>query len=77
MRKLFTLIFILLSILTLKAQEMVTTYEGELGNTTSFDIESFTDVRDKTLNDVMNKMPGVSAGGFGLSYNSMRVGKNS
>lgn len=57
------------------AQEMVTTQEGALGTSVSYNVESFTDVRDKTLENVLSKMPGVFASSRGLAYNGMRVEK--
>lgn len=55
--------------------QMVTTYEGKLGHTMAFNVASFTDVRDKTLEDVIKKMPGVAYDNLELSYNGMEVDK--
>ena len=58
-----------------QAQDMVTTYEGELGHTVAIDVASFTDVRDKTLEDVLGKMPGIDSDDYGLTYNQMSIDK--
>lgn len=81
MRKRSILVIVLMAIfvnfltLFIHAQEMVTTQEGALGTSVSYNVASFTDVRDKTLKDVLNKMPGVFVSDWGLSYNGMRVSK--
>ncbi len=57
------------------AQSMITTYEGELGHTVAMDVASFTDVRDKTLEDVPYKMPGIESDDYGMTYNQMPIDK--
>ena len=62
------------------AQDMVTAVEGEgLEKTMSYDVASFTDIRDKKLEDVMKKMPGIATnnwnGAITYSYNSMNIVK--
>lgn len=74
--KLLTLIAVMaLATTEIKAQDMVTTYEGQLGHTVAMDVASFTDVRDKTLEDVLNKMPGVEQGDYSMTYNQMEIAK--
>lgn len=74
-----TLLFsALTSIGSLSAQEMVTAQDGELGRTISYNVSSFTDVRDKTMEDIMVKMPGITVntdGGVSFSYNNIGVNK--
>ena len=54
---LIVLIFSLLA----QAQDMVTSVGNDgLERTVSYDVASFTDIRDKKLSDVMSKMPGIS-----------------
>lgn len=64
----------------LQAQEMVSNVGNDgLEKTISFDVASFTDIRDKKLEDVMKKMPGISAdaydGAMSFSYNGMWINK--
>ncbi len=73
-KKYFFTFSLLLFIFPITFSQMVTTYQGELGECVAFNVESFTDVRDKTLEDVLKKMPGVSTM-RSLSYNGMSVGK--
>ncbi|MBR6831597.1 MAG: Plug domain-containing protein [Tidjanibacter sp.] len=57
---------------------MVTAQDGELGRTISYNVSSFTDVRDKTMEDIMVKMPGITVntdGGVSFSYNNIGVNK--
>ena len=58
----------------LLAQES-TSYDGPLGYTVAFDIASFTDTRDKTLADVLAKVPGTYEQGISIQYNGMSVTK--
>lgn len=55
--------------------QMVTTYEGKLGHTVAFNVASFTDVRDKTLEDIIHKLPGVKYDTRTFTYNGMQVTK--
>lgn len=62
------------------AQDMVTAVSNDgLEKTVSYDVSKFTDIRDKKLEDVMKKMPGVQMMSFGgsnfLTYNGMNVDK--
>ena len=59
------------------AQNMVTAVGNEgLEKTVSYDVAKFTDIRDKKLEDVMKKMPGISTMEWGgLTYNGMMVEK--
>lgn len=62
------------------AQEMVTSVaDNGLEKTVSYDVAKFTDIRDKKLEDVLKKMPGIqmmSWSGFTyFTYNGMRVEK--
>lgn len=63
-----------------KAQDMVTAvgHEG-LEKTVSYDVSKFTDIRDKKLEDVLRKMPGISEmtfdGSTSYSYNGMFIEK--
>ncbi|MBO7552640.1 MAG: TonB-dependent receptor [Bacteroidaceae bacterium] len=68
------------SSLIVQAQDMVTAVgEDGLEKTVSYDVEKFTDIRDKKLEDVMKKMPGLSAmswdGSTSFMYNGMFVEK--
>ncbi len=70
--------FILLfSNILAQAQDMVTSVENDgLERTVSYDVASFTDIRDKKLEDVMSKMPGISQSSFGdggYSYNGLSI----
>lgn len=63
-----------------KAQDMVTAMGNEgLEKTVNYDVASFTDIRDKKLEDVMKKMPGISVmswdGSTSYMYNGMFVAK--
>ncbi len=71
------LILVAISPCTISAQDMVTAMGNEgLEKTVSYDVAKFTDIRDKKLEDVMRKMPGINAMGWGgLSYNGMMVEK--
>jgi len=81
----FTLRFIfLLALLNtaapIQAQEMVKAVnEDGLEKTISYDVEKFTDIRDKKLEDVMKKMPGMQImeweGYTWIMYNGMDVDK--
>jgi len=73
-RLFLSFLFIFLVPFSTSLGQMVSSYQGELGKTVAYDIASFTDVRDKTLRDVLNKMPGVSASSA-LTYNGMMVSK--
>lgn len=62
------------------AQDMVTSVENDgLERTVSYDVASFTDIRDKKLSDVMSKMPGISVmnmeGSTSFTYNGLFVEK--
>lgn len=62
------------------AQDMVTAVGNDgLEKTVSYDVAKFTDVRDKKLEDVMKKMPGLTAmernGSTSFMYNGMYVEK--
>ena len=47
--------------LSVQAQDMVTSVGDQgLERTVSYNVASFTDIRDKKLEDVMSKMPGIS-----------------
>ena len=52
-----------------------TSYDGPLGYTVAFDIASYTDTRDKTLADVLAKVPGTYGQGNSIQYNGMSVTK--
>ena len=63
-----------------QAQDMVTaTAEDGLEKTVSYDVAKFTDIRDKKLEDVLKKMPGIQmqswSGYTYFTYNGMRVEK--
>ena len=63
-----------------RAQDMVTaTGENGLEKTVSYDVEKFTDIRDKKLEDVIKKMPGIQmmswGGSTSFTYNGMRIEK--
>ena len=73
-KKYFLALTFLFFIFPYSYSQMVTTYQGELGNCVAYNVESFTDVRDKTLEDVLKKMPGVSLI-RSIMYNGMSVGK--
>ena len=59
------------------AQEMVTSVGNEgLERTVSYNVASFTDIRDKKLEDVLSKMPGISkmeTGNGGYMYNGLMI----
>lgn len=60
------------------AQDMVKDGgQDGLMKTVTFDVSQFTDIRDKKLQDVMMKMPGLSgqmsSGGMNFSYNGMSI----
>lgn len=80
-RPLFLLLFSLLLITPLAhSQEMVKDAGTDgLEKSVSYDVSKFTDIRDKKLEDVMLKMPGLSAmifnGSISFSYNGMDVDK--
>lgn len=62
------------------AQDMVKDgVQDGLMKTVSYNVTSFTDLRDKKLQDVMMKMPGLNGTDFGgsvfFTYNGMEVGK--
>lgn len=62
------------------AQEMVTAVANNgLEKTISYDVSKFTDIRDKKLEDVMKKMPGLTTmswdGSTSFSYNGMFIDK--
>ena len=62
------------------AQEMVTSVaDNGLEKTVSYDVAKFTDIRDKKLEDVLKKMPGIQmmswSGYTSFTYNGMRVEK--
>lgn len=66
--------------LPLQAQDMVTaTAEDGLEKTVSYDVAQFIDIRDKKLEDVLKKMPGIQMQSFSgytyFTYNGMRVEK--
>ncbi len=57
------------------AQDMVKAVSNEgLEKVISYNVASFTDIRDKKLEDVMAKMPGMSISSF-FTYNGMTVSK--
>ena len=65
---------------SLSAQDMVTAVGQEgLEKTVSFDIASFTDVRNDKLEDVLKKMPGITEvtweGAHSYKYNGMDIEK--
>lgn len=65
---------------SVRAQDMVTAVGNDgLEKTVSYDVAKFTDVRDKKLEDVMKKMPGLTAmernGSTSFMYNGMYVEK--
>ncbi len=74
------IVFTLLTIAPLQAQDMVTSTSDEgLEKTVNYDIAKFTDIRDKKLEDVLKKMPGIQvmdwSGSTSLMYNGMYVDK--
>lgn len=79
--RLFFLLSILLISSHLTAQDMVS--EGQqdgLMKTISYDVSQFIDIRDKKLQDVMMKMPGLQGSEYGFgnisfTYNGMTVGR--
>ena len=81
MQKLYkALLLIAIAVLlpaSLKAQDMVTSVENHgLERTVSYNVASFTDIRDKKLEDVMSKMPGISKiemGDGSYSYNGLVI----
>ena len=65
---------------SMSAQDMVTAVGQEgLEKTVSYDIASFTDIRDKKLEDVLKKMPGITEatweGPHTYKYNGMDIKK--
>ncbi len=65
---------------TLLAQDMVTEgVQDGLMKTISYDVSRFIDIRDKKLQDVMVKMPGLqgseTGGGYSFTYNGMTIGR--
>lgn len=79
-RLLRIIVFLLFFPVWVQAQEMVTLVGNEgLEKTVSYNVASFTDIRDKKLEDVMSKMPGISAmsfeGSSSYSYNGMFIEK--
>ena len=61
--------------LQIHAQDMVKAVSNEgLEKVISYNVASFTDIRDKKLEDVMAKMPGMSISNF-FTYNGMTVSK--
>ena len=61
--------------LQVNAQDMVKAVSNEgLEKVISYNVASFTDIRDKKLEDVMAKMPGMSVASS-LTYNGMTVSK--
>ena len=78
LRYVWCLIF--LAPISLWAQDMVTAVGNDgLEKTVSYDVESFTDIRDKKLEDVLKKMPGISDmtfdGNTSFSYNGLFIEK--
>ena len=69
--------FILFSApILLHAQDMVTAGVREgLSQSVRYDVEKFTDTRDRKLEDVLNKMPGMSKWGNNYWYNGAWVQK--
>ena len=60
-RLLRIIVFLLFFPVWVQAQEMVTQVGNEgLEKTVSYNVASFTDIRDKKLEDVMRKMPGIT-----------------
>jgi len=80
-KKVINLILVLLiTPITIVAQDMVTAGETQgLEKTVSYDVAKFIDVRDKKLEDVMKKMPGIQLstwdGAIFFTYNGMYVDK--
>ena len=79
MRK-FAIIVLLTLAVPAAAQEMVKALsEDGLEKTISYDVSKFTDIRDKKLEDVLRKMPGMQVmeweGFIYLTYNGMDVAK--
>jgi hypothetical protein len=71
-------LFVILLIVPLlaHAQDMVTSVANDgLERTVSYNVASFTDIRDKKLEDVMSKMPGISENeeGGGYTYNGLTI----
>ena len=77
MKKLHLFLFLCLIAPNLFAQEMVSSVAEEgLSKVISYDVASFTDIRDKKLQDVLVKMPGMMISTFfgtSISYNGMYV----
>ena len=74
------ILLLLMTTLPLCAQEMVKAVkEDGLEKTVSYDVAKFLDVRDKKLEDVLRKMPGVQLQDFEgyiwISYNGRDVDK--
>ena len=74
------ILLLLMTTLPLRAQEMVKAVkEDGLEKTVSYDVAKFLDVRDKKLEDVLRKMPGVQLQDFEgyiwISYNGRDVDK--
>ena len=58
------------------AQHMVSASDDQgLEKSVKYDVSSFTDTRDRKLEDVMKKMPGLSNNDWGFWYNGMYVEK--
>ena len=79
MRK-FAIVVLLALAVPAAAQEMVKALsEDGLEKTISYDVSKFTDIRDKKLEDVLRKMPGMQVmeweGFIYLTYNGMDVAK--
>lgn len=72
-----TALLALLSVSGLRAQNMVSSEASQgLEKTVRYDVSMFTDTRDRKLEDVMKKMPGLSnEWGSSFSYNGMDVEK--
>jgi hypothetical protein len=74
------ILLLLMTTLPLRAQEMVKAVkEDGLEKTVSYDVAKFLDVRDKKLEDVLRKMPGVQVedweGYLWITYNGRDVDK--
>jgi hypothetical protein len=61
----------------MNAQDMVSAVSNDgLEKTVSYDISKFTDIRDKKLEDIFKKMPGISTNEWGgVTYNGMFIEK--
>ena len=73
----WVMLLLLFGPMTTHAQDMVTSVGSDgLEKTVSYDVSKFTDIRDKKLDDVLRKMPGINVmewGGF--TYNGMYIEK--